>query len=403
MVDKKVIDTVRKKFKILFPAMDERMKRLWAASEAKIMGWGGITAVSEATELSPTTIRCGLKELEESSSLDKGRIRSIGGGRKKLIENAPNLVKALEKLVEPTTRGDPESPLRWTCKSTRNLAKTLSNQGYKVSHQTVASCLYDIGYSLQANRKTTEGKSHPDRDAQFKYISKKVKHFQKRKQPVISVDTKKKELIGQYKNNGHSFHPKKSPVKVNVHDFPNKELGKAIPYGVYDITNNEGWVNVGIDHDTAAFACESIKQWWLRMGSLVYPKTKKLLITADAGGSNGYRVRLWKLCLQELANTTGLCISVCHFPPGTSKWNKIEHRMFCHISENWRGKPLSSLAVVINLISNTKTDKGLHIKTSLDTNDYEIGIQVNDEEFDSIRLKKDKFHGEWNYTILPQS
>jgi hypothetical protein len=313
------------------------------------------------------------------------------------------LLQDLQRLVEPATRGDPMSPLLWTCKSTRHLAEALAGLGHDVSHQTVARLLTDLGYSLQANRKTMEGKDHPDRNAQFEHINRKVRSFQRRGQPVVSVDTKKKELVGNYKNPGQEWQPKGKPQKVKSKDFPDKVMGKVSPYGVYDMTANEGWVNVGITHDTAEFAKESVRRWWYRMGQKVYPEATELLITADAGGSNGSRLRLWKVCLQHLADELQLKISVCHFPPGTSKWNKIEHRMFCHITENWRGRPLVSHGVVVNLIGSTKTRSGLRVEADLDTNRYETGIKVTDEELRAVRLKKDKFHGDWNYKVIPHA
>lgn len=404
MVEECVINTVRQKYNALDPIMDERMRRLWLAAEAKAIGWGGLSAVAKATGVSITTIRAGLKELDcsERGQGSKARIRRPGGGRRTLIQHDGTLLQDLESLVEPTSRGEPDSPLRWTCKSTRRLAEALAGQGHHVSHQTVATLLQQIGYSLQANRKTQEGGHHPDRNAQFEHIADQVQRFQRRGQPVISVDTKKKELIGQFKNQGREWNLKRCPEPVNVYDFLDKTLGKAIPYGVYDMTYNEGWVSVGIDHDTAEFAVESIRRWWWRMGSGVYPRATELLITADGGGSNGSRVRLWKVALQQLADTLGLRISVCHFPPGTSKWNKIEHRLFCHITENWRARPLSSLAVVINLIADTTTRAGLHLQADLDANPYKTGIKVSDRELAALRLEKDEFHGEWNYTILPR-
>jgi hypothetical protein len=313
------------------------------------------------------------------------------------------LLKDLHDLVDLATRGDPMSPLLWTCKSTRHLAEALGAMGHDVSHQTVARLLSESGYNLQADRKTEEGKDHPDRDAQFEHINRKVRSFQRRGQPVVSVDTKKKELVGNYKNPGREWEPEGRPRRVKSKDFPDKVLGEVAPYGVYDQTVNEGWVNVGITHDTAEFAVESIRRWWSRMGRPVYPEAKELLVTADSGGSNGSRSRLWKVCLQELADELGLKISVCHFPPGTSKWNKIEHRMFCHITENWRGRPLVSHEVVVNLIGSTRTRTGLRIQAELDTNSYETGVKVTNKELEAVRLKKDKFHGEWNYTILPHS
>jgi DDE family transposase len=311
------------------------------------------------------------------------------------------VIRDLEALVEATTRGDPQSPLRWTCKSTRNLAAELNRLGHRVSHVTVAALLHDLDYSLQANRKTKEGKEHPDRDAQFEYINRQVRAFQRQGQPVVSVDAKKKELVGDFKNPGQEWHRRSHPEEVRAKDFPDPKLGKVIPEGVYDLTQNQGWVSVGIDHDTADFAAESIRRWWQEMGLPLYPRAKKLLVTADAGGSNGYRSRLWKVALQRLANELGLRIAVCHFPPGTSKWNKIEHRMFCHITKNWRGKPLSSRAVVVNLIGNTKTKTGLHIQAELDTKAYPTGLKVSAEELAAVLITPDAFHGEWNYTIAP--
>jgi Rhodopirellula transposase DDE domain len=400
--------TVQEKYRFLTPIMDERMRRRWAATEALALGWGGITLVAQATGLSPVTIRQGIVELrgtpEEPGDDPAGepRIRRPGGGRKRLSEADRSLCTELEKLVDPTTRGDPQSPLRWTCKSTRNLADALTGQGHPVSHQTVARMLQELDYNLQVNRKTKEGKGHPDRNAQFEYIAKRVRSFQRRNQPVVSVDTKKKELVGDFKNNGHEWQPEGMPEEVRCKDFKDKELGKVAPYGVYDLTANEGWVSVGIDHDTAQFATETLRRWWENMGRMVYPEATELLVTADGGGSNGSRTRLWKVSLQDLAEKIGLRITVCHFPPGTSKWNKIEHRMFCHITENWRGRPLVSRAVIVNLIGNTKTKTGLRIKAELDTNSYQTGIKVTDEELAAIKIKRHKFHGEWNYTILPR-
>jgi hypothetical protein len=371
------------------------------------LGRGGISLVSAATGLSRPTIRRGLAELNttrddaQAVERDRTRIRRPGAGRPRLTTSDHSLLGDLKRLVDPATRGDPMSPLLWTCKSTRHLAQALGPMGHDVSHQTVARLLTDLGYNLQADRKTEEGKGHPDRDAQFEHINRKVRSFQRRGQPVVSVDTKKKELVGNYKNPGREWEPEGQPRRVKSKDFPDKALGKVAPYGVYDLTANEGWVNVGITHDTAEFAVESIRRWWSRMGSRVYPGAKELLVTADSGGSNGSRTRLWKVCLQELADELGLKVHVCHFPPGTSKWNKIEHRMFCHITENWRGRPLVSRAVVVNLIGGTRTRTGLRIQAELDTNAYENGIKVTNQELAEVRLKRDKFHGEWNYTVLP--
>jgi hypothetical protein len=404
-----IIAAVRNKYQALYPVMDEKVRRRWAACEAMAMGWGGITAVAAATGLSRPTLRAGIAEVqggvpraEEGQPTEAQRIRRDGGGRRRLTAGDRTLLKDLQAVLESSTRGDPQSPLLWTSKSTRHLADALVQQGHRVSHHTIARLLDDLHYSLQANRKTTEGSSHPDRDAQFEHINTQVRTFQKRGQPVVSVDAKKKELIGDFKNAGREWHPQGQPVKVRSKDFLDKQLGKGIPYGVYDITANNGWVSVGIDHDTAQFAAESLRRWWQHMGSRVYPRAKELLVTADAGGSNGYRIRLWKVAVQELADTIGLRISVCHFPPGTSKWNKIEHRMFCHITENWRGKPLVSRAVIVNLIGNTKTRTGLTINAELDENAYPTGLKVSAAELAAVRLKPDTFHGDWNYTILPK-
>jgi transposase len=397
---------LREKFLALAPLLDEHSRRLWAATEAKALGYGGQALVAKATGLSRNTVHTGLRELDRTpahlTASAKG-VRRPGGGRKRLIDRNPLLVAHLDALVEPSSRGDPESPLRWTCKSTRQLATALQQQGHQVGRQTVANLLADLGYSLQGNRKTKEGTSHPDRDAQFTYINKQVQAFQSRGQPVVSVDAKKKELVGDFKNSGREWQPKGQPAAVRVYDFVDKQLGKGIPYGVYDPTANVGWVSVGSDHDTAAFAVETLRRWWSNMGSPMYGSATDLLITADGGGSNGSRNRLWKVALQELADESGLRISVCHFPPGTSKWNKIEHRMFSHISMNWRGKPLTSHEVIVNLIANTTTKTGLMIRAELDSGQYPTGIKVSDQELEHVRLHKADFHGEWNYTILPTS
>lgn len=401
------LEAMRRKFELLRPLMNERMRRHWAACEAMILPRGGVTLVAQATGLSRTTIWAGLRELRHpqdvpANDLPAERSRHAGAGRPFLEAADPALVKDLETLLEATTRGDPQSPLRWTCKSTRNLAEALNRQGHGVSYRTVAALLHDLDYSLQANRKTREGSSHPDRDAQFEYISRQVRAFQRAGQPAVSVDSKKRELVGDFKNGGQEWRPAGAPEEVRAKDFPDKRLGKVTPSGVYDLTYNEGWVSVGIDHNTAPFATETMRRWWCEMGAPLYPEADRLLVTADAGGSNGYRCRLWKVALQQLADTIGLRITVCHFPPGTSKWNKIEHRMFCHITKNWRGKPLLSRAVVVNLIGNTRTKAGLHIQAELDTNAYETGIEVSDEDLAAIHMKKDTFHGEWNYTISPK-
>ncbi len=385
--------------------LNERSRRIWAAIEAKNYGWGGVSLVSQATGIDRKTIRKGLLELalDETKKLDRNHIRKSGGGRKKLTDKHPRLLQDLDSLIDPITRGDPESPLLWTCKSTPKLADELTTQGYKICQRTVCDLLYHLGYSLQGNKKTKEGTNHPDRNAQFEYINQKVISFQKNHYPVISVDTKKKENIGNFKNRGKEYQPKGNPEKVKTHDFPDKKLGKVSPYGVYDISRNKGWVSVGISSDTAEFAVNSIRSWWYKMGQPFYEKSDELLITADCGGSNGYRTRLWKRELQKLANELNMIIHVCHFPPGTSKWNKIEHRMFSFISENWRGRPLITKETVVNLISNTKTKKGLEIQSQLDENTYEKGIKVTDEEMNNINIEKDEFHGEWNYKISPQN
>ena len=406
MRDTNTIECIRQKYLALSPVMDERLRRQWAAAEASALGWGGVTTVSLATGLARDTIAAGCRELEHRRAHPANavavRIRSPGGGRKPLTETDPGLRQALDALVDPATRGHPESPLRWTCKSTSKLAEELQHQGHAVSDRTVAHLLKQAGYSLQANRKTREGASHPDRNAQFEYINRCVMGRQKRGQPVVSVDTKKKELVGEFKNVGEEWQPKGEPVEVNVHDFPDKGLGKAIPYGVYDLASNEGWVSVGIDHDTAQFAVTSIGRWWQQMGSRRFPRASELMITADGGGSNGSRNRLWKWALQGLANDLGLALRVCHFPPGTSKWNKIEHRLFCLITQNWRGRPLTSYEVIVNLIASTTTKTGLTVRAALDTNEYETGIKISDEQLAEVNLTPAKFHRDWNYTIRPK-
>lgn len=406
MIDEATIDRLRRKFQHLALELDERGRRRWAASEALELGHGGIKAVAEASGLSEKTIRRGCAELranrEERESPTR-RLRRRGGGRKLRQHQDPTLIQALEALVEPTSRGDPMSPLRWTCKSTRKLAQALRQQGHRISHTKVGQLLVDLDYSLQGTRKTLEGHSHPDRDAQFRYINRCVKVFQKAGQPVISVDAKKKELVGRFANRGREYQPKKQPESVNTYDFPDKQLGKVCPYGVYDLTRNTGWVNVGIDHDTAQFAVESIRRWWERMGQLVYPQARSVLITADSGGSNAARNRSWKRELQHLADQLGLHVYVRHFPPGTSKWNKIEHRLFCHITENWRGRPLLSHEVIVNLIANTTTDTGLSVQADLDRSIYPTGIKVSNKEMNELNIHPAKFHGkDWNYTIQPR-
>ena len=396
---------IRDKFLLVAVELDERRRRQWAAAEARNAGWGGISLVSRATGLSRPTIMTGLKELElstESRLVASARVRAPGGGRRALTQSDPGLLEALERLIDPATRGDPMSPLRWTCKSTAKLAEELARQNHPVTDRTVAMLLKQNGYSLQANRKSREGSSHPDRNAQFEYINRQVKAFQKRQQPVVSVDTKKKELVGEFKNPGDEWQPKGQPQLVNVHDFPDKKLGKAIPYGVYDLAGNEGWVSVGIDHDTAEFACASILRWWNEMGSTRFPRATELMITADGGGSNSSRNRLWKKSLQGLADELGMTLKICHFPPGTSKWNKIEHRLFCFITKNWRGRPLTTYEVIVNLIASTTTNTGLIVRAALDPREYETGIKVSDDELKHLRLTLAKFHGEWNYSIKPQ-
>ncbi len=394
-------DSLLMRYQMLAPELTERTLRLFAAAEAKAWGRGGISGVARVLELSRDRISRGLQELEKEQRLGPNRIRRKGGGRKKQVELDPQLKEDLERLISPYTRGDPETVLRWTCKSIRNLAKELMHKGHKTSRRMVAELLREMGYSLQANRKTIEGKQHPDRDAQFKYIHRQAQKQQRAGQPVISVDTKKKELVGDFKNKGQEWRPQGNPEKVRVHDFIDKELGKVAPYGVYDLTRNDGWVSVGIDHDTAAFAVASIRTWWRKMGRPAYSKASHLLITADSGGSNSSRSRLWKVELQKMANRTGLTITVCHFPPGTSKWNKIEHRMFSFITKNWRGKPLTDRATIVNLIGSTKTEEGLKIRCELDENKYPKGIKVSDEQLEKVNLKNHKFHGDWNYTIYP--
>ena len=393
---------VRDRFRTLKAVLDERSRRLLAAAESKTWGRGGISAVSQATGMSRQVIRQGLQELAAPAAPPAGRIRRPGGGRKKATQKDPTLLADLEKLVEPATRGHPETCLRWTSKSVRKLAEELQRLGHRVSYPVVAELLHELDYSLQANRKTKEGSSHPDRNAQFEYIDRKAQAYHALGQPVISVDTKKKELVGDFKNGGQEWRPKGNPERVRVHDFVIPELGRIAPYGVYDLAHNSGWVSVGVDHDTASFAVETIRRWWYAVGQEKYPGAEKLLITADGGGSNGSRVRLWKRELQRLADESGLAIAVSHFPPGTSKWNKIEHRLFAFISKNWRGQPLSSLRVIVNLIAGTTTKKGLKVHAEIDPGRYPAGIQVPDSEMAEIRLHPDAFHGEWNYEIRPR-
>src|SRR5467141_1707904 len=403
------IEPIRERFSAVAPFLDERGRRLVAAAEAFAAGYGGITAVAMATGVAPSTIGRGLKELAQdeppafAGAGSPQRIRRPGAGRKRTISKDPTLLHDLEALVEPTTRGDPESPLRWTCKSVRRLAQALQAQGHQVSRTLVAELLNAAGYSLQGTRKTKEGDSHPDRDAQFAHVNTQVAAAVAEQQPVISVDTKKKKLVGDFRNPGREYCPQGNPEEVRVHDFLIKELGRAVPYGVYDLAANFGWVSVGVDHDTAASAVNSIRQWWQAVGRARYPDATRLLITADGGGSNGSRVRLWKRELQKLANELGLDIMVCHLPPGTSKWNKIEHRLFSFISQNWRAKPLISYRVIVDLISATTTKTGLTVRCELDTGQYPSGIVVSDAEMAAINIKRAEFHGEWNYTISPKA
>ena len=396
---------LRRKYRVVAPELDERRRRQWAAAEAREIGYGGVSVVARATGLARSTIHAGLRDLRTSRRQRvraAERIRRAGGGRRPLTTSDPALLTALLALIEPTTRGDPESPLRWTCKSTTQLADELTRQRHPVSPRTVATLLKGAGYSLQANRKTREGASHPDRDAQFRYLTGLITACHQHGQPAISVDTKKKELVGDFKNGGREWQPNGEPEEVRVHDFLDRELGKAIPYGVYDLANNEGWVSVGIDHDTAEFAVNAIRRWWTRMGRHRFPRARTLLITADGGGSNGPRSRLWKWALQRLADDFDLTLSVCHFPPGTSKWNKIEHRLFSFITQNWRGKPLVSHQAIVNLIAATTTRTGLRVKAALDTHRYQTALQVTDDVFARLRITPHAFHGDWNYTIAPR-
>src|SRR5262245_5953234 len=389
------------KYASVLPHLNERQRRLIAAADAQMLGYGGIARVARAAGLNRSTLHRGLKDLV-APVLPAERVRHAGAGRKRVREQRPAIVRELEQLVDPLTRGDPQSPLRWTCKSTRQLARTLTARGYAVSYRVVGELLRELGYSLQANAKTLEGAQHPDRNAQFEYLNAQVQTYLAKRWPVISVDAKKKELVGQYANGGREWQPQGQPEPVNVHDFPDPQLGKAIPYGIYDVGRNLGWVSVGCDHDTASFAVESIRRWWLQMGNALYKKAKQLLICADSGGSNGYRVRLWKVELQELADTLGVTVTVCHLPPGTSKWNKIEHRLFSHISLNWRGRPLVSHEVIVALIGATTTQTGLRVEAALDSRPSPTRVEVSDEELAQVQLRPHQFHGEWNYSILPR-
>jgi hypothetical protein len=395
-------DAIRQRFGVVATTLNERSRRLLAAAEAKSFGYGGIAAAARATGLARNTIARGLRDIESQTPVPENRVRKSGGGRKRTVLLDPRLAPDLDRLIEPATRGDPSSALRWSCLSTRTLARELMKLGHKTSPRMVAQLLHEMEYSLQANRKTREGARHPDRNAQFHYISRQVKAQQAVGAPVISVDTKKKELVGDFKNGGRQWRPKGQPQEVRVHDFALPGLNKAVPYGVYDLSRNAGWVSVGVDHDTAEFAVQTIRRWWTKMGRPVYRGVESLLITADCGGSNGARVRLWKWELQRLANETGLTIRVCHFPPGTSKWNAIEHRLFSFISHNWRGEPLLSHATIVSLIAATRTTTGLRVRCALDTNQYPSGIEISDAQIEGISIRGARFHGEWNYTIRPQ-
>jgi transposase len=396
------ISAITARYEALKAVLDERSRRLLAAAESQTAGKGGISIVARAIGISRPVIRQGIAELKDPTTLPPGRIRKEGGGRKRASDKDSSLKSDLESLLESTTRGDPEAVLRWTCKSVRQLTAELKRMKHQVSHQVVADLLHELGYSLQANRKTKEGSSHPDRNAQFEHLNGKVKWCLSRHQPVISVDTKKKELVGDFKNGGREMRPKGQPEKVRVHDFVDPELGRATPYGIYDLGRNSGWVSVGMDHDTAEFAVETIRRWWRTMGQPTYPEATRLLITADAGGSNGARLRLWKVELQKLADQTGLRIAVCHFPPGTSKWNKIEHRLFSYITQNWRGQPLRSFQTIVNLIAATTTRTGLKVHAELNTEAYQSGIKVSDDELAMVKIRRDTFHGDWNYEIQPR-
>ena len=393
--------SIRRKYGLLKRSLNERTRRLWAATEAHALGYGGVACVVRATGIARSTVLRGLSECRRGERIEEGRLRRKGGGRKRATVIDPGLKAALERLVEPASRGDPESSLRWTCKSTRRLASELTARGHGSSEWLVRQLLYDLGYSLQANLKTREGMRHPDRDAQFRHIHSRVAEWIRRRQPVISVDAKKKELVGDFKNGGRAWRPRGKPEPVRVHDFIDLKKGKAIPYGVYDLARNVGWVSVGVDHDTAVFAVNTIRRWWREMGTSRYPRATSLAIMADSGGSNGSRLRLWKWELQQFANATGLTMHVCHLPPGTSKWNKIEHRLFSFISQNWRGQPLLTYATIVKLIANTKTNAGLKVRCILDKRRYPDKVQVSDEQMAAIRLAPDAFHGDWNYAIHP--
>lgn len=403
MQDAATIEMIHKKYIAILADLDERASRRWAAAEAIALGYGGITTVVLATGMSDRTIRNGIRELNSTAPLESDRQRVVGGGRKNRESEQPRLVAELEKLVNPSTRGDPMSSLRWTCKSTYTLARELNRKGFLVSSTKVGQILKSRGYSLQSNRKTIEGKQHPDRNAQFEFISKRIAANRRTKQPSISVDTKKKEVLGNHKNSGKTYRKSKSPVEVTTHDFPDKNLGKAVPYGVFDIERNEAGVTIGISSDTAEFAVAAIDRWWTKLGKARYPKAKRLLITADSGGSNSPRTRLWRVELQKFANKSGLVLELCHYPPGTSKWNKIEHKLFCHITRNWRGVPLETLEIVVNLISATKTETGLEVHAWVDDKEYKTKKEVTEDELNQVNIVRNKFHGEWNYEIRPNN
>jgi transposase len=402
MADAQVVEWIRDKYRAIVADLDERARRRWAAAEARSLGWGGVTAVALATGISDRTIRNGIRELDDPDALALNRQRTPGAGRRSREHEDPGLIDALEALMEPISRGDPMSPLRWTCKSTYILAEELTSQGFVVSSTKVGALLKSQGYSLQANRKTLEGKQHPDRNAQFEHIARRVKARQRCGEPAISVDTKKKEPLGNMKNPGKTYRRKGQPIHVKSHDFPDKELGKAVPYGVYDLARNEAGVSVGIGHDTAEFAVASIRRWWQRLGRKRYGSPRRLLVTADSGGSNSPRTRLWLLELQRFADETGMILEISHYPPGTSKWNKIEHRLFCHITRNWQGVPLETLEIVVNLIGSTRTKEGLEVHAWLDGRKYEKGRKISNAEFAAIHIERNKFHGDWNYEIHPQ-
>ena len=401
MPDANVVKGLRLKYSALVDVLDERGRRRWAATEAMALGRGGIVAVASATGLSDSTVKNGIQDIRSEVAMPAGRQRRPGGGRKALEYHEKNLHSAVEDLVEPTERGDPQSPLRWTCKSLSNLQAELIEQGYQIGRTKIAEILKKLGYSLQGNRKTREGKDHPDRDQQFEHIARRVKAYRHGGRPAVSVDTKKKEVLGTKANVGREYRPKGEPLEVDTHDFPDKTLGKAVPYGVYDIAENEAMVSVGVSCDTAEFDVEAIRRWWHELGQERYTKPHRLLITADSGGSNGHRNRLWKFELQRLADEIGIKIEVCHYPPGTSKWNKIEHRLFCHITRNWRGVPLETHQVVVSLVSSTRTNEGLEVHCWLDGGTYETGRKVTNEEMSSVRIKRNAFHGDWNYEIQP--